>query len=503
MKKLIPLLLLLVVFSVGCDLTGLTVTTSSQAPVISSFDVDSSTIAAGESSTLSWSVVGATTVSIDQGIGNVALSGRRAVVPSATTVYTLTATNAAGVSTTATAQVIVSGAPSPSAGKPVVNSFTASPPSITAGSSATLSWNVSNATSVAIDPGVGTFASSGTTIVLPVATTTYILTATNAAGSTTEMAQITVSGTPAPSAGMPVVNYFTATPNIISAGSSTTLSWDVSNATSVDIQPGVGPVGLVGTALVSPAVSTNYTLTAINAGWVYYMTITVLVTGVAPPAGEPDLVIEDISRSGDKISYKIKNQGGVAAGPSTSTLLVDGAVAANDSVGSLAPGESKTETFTGYAYACTLPGDAVVVQADTGGAVVEGSEANNSYSESWSCMLIVEPLFTLKPDLVIEDIWKVSEITGDKIYYRVKNKGSSASGDCTASLTIYPCIFPCLPVAIDSVASLAAGASRQEKFAAYNYTGIGSSVAVKADYNGAITESDETNNSLSKPKTDL
>jgi len=62
MKKLIPLLLLLVVFAAGCDLTGLTVTTSSQAPVISSFDVDTSTIAAGESSTLSWSVVGATTV---------------------------------------------------------------------------------------------------------------------------------------------------------------------------------------------------------------------------------------------------------------------------------------------------------------------------------------------------------------------------------------------------------------------------------------------------------
>src|SRR4030042_3793599 len=267
MKKLIPLLLLLLVFAGGGDLTGLTVTTSSQAPVISSFDADPSTIAAGESSTLSWSVVGATTVSIDQGIGNVALAGRRAVVPSATTVYTLTATNAAGVSATATAQVIVSGAPSPPAGLPVVNSFTASPSSITAGSSATLSWNVSNATSVAIDPGVGTFASSGTTIVYPLATTVYALMATNAAGSTTEMTQITVSGAPSPFAGLPVVNYFTANPNIISAGSSTTLSWSVSNAASVDIRPGVGSVGLVGTAVMSPAANTDYILAAINGGW--------------------------------------------------------------------------------------------------------------------------------------------------------------------------------------------------------------------------------------------
>jgi hypothetical protein len=133
--------------------------------------------------------------------------------------------------------------------------------------------------------------------------------------------------------------------------------------------------------------STNYILTATNAAGLFYMTVTVLVTG-APASGQPDLIIGDISRSGDKISYTIKNQGDATAGPSTSTLLVDGAVAANDSVGSLAPGESRTETFTGYTYACTFPGDAIVVKADTGNAVVESSEANNSYTESWSCLIL-------------------------------------------------------------------------------------------------------------------
>jgi hypothetical protein len=284
MKKLIPLILLAlaVVFAAGCDLAGITVTPSTQPPAISSFGAGPPTIAAGESSTLRWSVVGATTVSIDQGIGNVALSGERVVMPSATTVYTLTATNASGISATATAQVIVTGAPSPPASVPVVNSFTASPPSISAGGSATLSWNVSNATSVTIDPGLGTFASSGSTLVSPVATTTYILTATNAAGSTTDTTQVIVSGVPSPSGGMPVVNDFRAVPNVISAGSSTTLSWSVSNATSVTIDPGVGPVGLVGTALVSPATSTNYTLTAANASGWYSLTIGVLVTGGGP-----------------------------------------------------------------------------------------------------------------------------------------------------------------------------------------------------------------------------
>lgn len=286
MKKLIPLLLLAVMLTAGC-MPGC-LPAKGQLPVINSFDASPLSISAGGSSTLSWNVSGATKISIDPDIGSVALTGRRMVSPSTTTVYTLTAGNAAG-NVTATAQVVVTGAPSPPtpAGLPVVNSFTASPPVISAGGSSILSWNVSNATSVTIDPGVGTFASSGTTIVLPAATTTYILTATNAAGSTTAMTQVTVSGTPSPPAGLPVVNYFTANPPIISAGSSTTLSWNVSNATSVTIDPGVGSAGLVGTAPVSPATTTNYTLTATNAAGLYSLTIAVLVTGAPPPPG-PD-----------------------------------------------------------------------------------------------------------------------------------------------------------------------------------------------------------------------
>ncbi len=387
MKKLIPLLLLVGVFTVGCLPGGpITVTTSGQPPVINSFDASPPSISAGGSSTLTWKVSGATTVSIDQGIGNVALTGSRAVMPSVTTVYTLTATNAAGVSATATTQVIVSGAPSPPtpAGLPVVNSFTASPPSITAGSSATLSWNVSNATSVTIDPGVGTFASSGTTIVLPAVTTTYILTATNVAGSTTAMTQVTVSGTPSPPAGLPVVNYFTANPPSITAGSSTTLSWSVSNATSVTIDPGVGSVGLVGTAPVSPATSTNYTLTATNAAGLYSLTIAVLVTGVPPPAEKPDLIIQDIWISGNTIYYKIKNQGSAQASASTSALVIDGVVKGYDTVAALAAGATSTESFT-YSYTCSGASDTIVVHADKDNVVAESNEGNNGYSETFAC----------------------------------------------------------------------------------------------------------------------
>ncbi len=64
-------------------------------PVISEFTATPARITAGQGSTLSWSVTGADSLSIDQGIG--AVSGNSiAVAPTFTTAYTLTAANFAG-----------------------------------------------------------------------------------------------------------------------------------------------------------------------------------------------------------------------------------------------------------------------------------------------------------------------------------------------------------------------------------------------------------------------
>jgi subtilase family serine protease len=338
-----------------------------------------------------------------------------------------------------------------------------------------------------------------------------MLSATNSAGTTTATTQVIVAGTaatPTPSptptptpASPPTVDYFMANPPAITAGGSTTLGWSVSNATSVSIDNGVGSASSAGTTTVSPASTTDYTLLATNAAGPTGVTITVVV-GAAPAAGMPDLIIEDIVRSGNTITYTIKNQGDAAAGPSTSTLLVDGATVANDGVGSLAPGEVKTEAFAGYTYSCTLPSDSVQVKADTGNAVVESSEANNSRTESWACIFKLTPAvpaFVLKPDLVVEDIWRV----GNTIYYKIKNIGSGDAGASTSQLYIYPCAVPCLPVASDAVAALDAGQSRTEHFSGYNYTGIGWSVGVKVNTTGAVNESDDSNNSLTKLKSDL
>lgn len=76
---------------------------------------------------------------------------------------------------------------------PVIASFAAAPPSIQAGSSATLAWRVTGATALSIDNGVGTVTGATSKSVKPSATTTYTLTATNGAGSATAEVTVTVT----------------------------------------------------------------------------------------------------------------------------------------------------------------------------------------------------------------------------------------------------------------------------------------------------------------------
>lgn len=108
---------------------------------IQSFGATPSSIPFGGSSTLSWSVTGATSVSIDQGIGAVQMSGSTSVMPAQTTTYHLTASDASGNTQTQSATVTVGTQP-PSG----LNFITATPNPILLSSGATtgmttLSWN--------------------------------------------------------------------------------------------------------------------------------------------------------------------------------------------------------------------------------------------------------------------------------------------------------------------------------------------------------------------------
>ncbi|HWB33956.1 MAG TPA: polysaccharide deacetylase family protein [Candidatus Paceibacterota bacterium] len=77
-----------------------------QKPVINSFTTSSTTIAAGQSVTLSWNVSNASSTSIDQGVGTVTGTSKQ-VTPPQTTTYTLTATNPGGSATSSVTITVV------------------------------------------------------------------------------------------------------------------------------------------------------------------------------------------------------------------------------------------------------------------------------------------------------------------------------------------------------------------------------------------------------------
>jgi len=87
----------------------------------------------------------------------------------------------------------------PPAGQvPVIGTFSSSP---STGGTQTLAWNVTGASSVNIDNGIGQVDAVGSKVISPATITTYTLTATNAASNASSTAQITVNNTaysPAP-----------------------------------------------------------------------------------------------------------------------------------------------------------------------------------------------------------------------------------------------------------------------------------------------------------------
>jgi hypothetical protein len=106
MKRLVILslsLLLLLVLIPGCFVAQIPSPNPSpqvgQLPVIGVFSNNPAAIGPGGTSTLLWNVTGANSVSIDQGIGQVNAAGIKVISPAASSVYTITATNATGTVT--------------------------------------------------------------------------------------------------------------------------------------------------------------------------------------------------------------------------------------------------------------------------------------------------------------------------------------------------------------------------------------------------------------------
>ena len=177
------------------------------APQIVRFEGSPLSIGPGGQTTLSWATNNATTVTITPNVGAVTANGSTTVSPSATTTYTLTATNSIG-SVTAPVTITVSGN-----AVPQVVTFVANPSAISAGQQTKLCWQVTNASNIAITPGVGTnLNANDCATVSPSTTTVYTLTATNGAGQIQANATVTV-GT------VQILSFTANPPNSSAAGS--------------------------------------------------------------------------------------------------------------------------------------------------------------------------------------------------------------------------------------------------------------------------------------------
>ncbi|RXA15586.1 hypothetical protein EQO05_14785 [Methanosarcina sp. MSH10X1] len=305
---------------------------------INNFDASPEIIEPGGASVLSWGVSGADNITLEPGIGPVSSNGSLSVSPSETTTYKLTATGK-GKEKVAVCTVTVN---KDSQEPLIISSFDASPDSINPGESAILNWHVAGVSNVTIEPDIGVTEPTGTLNVSPASTTTYKLiasngdkedaiyctvaveenTATSGNVSQSELPLAEESLTPekeeavqenpipeestappensnsqensapqesqAPREKLPSIGSFNAIPDTIGQGESSSLTWSVSGASKVSIEPEIGTVGLTGSQHIFPGETTTYTLTATNEfGSVDATKIVSVKEASAPAAQEP------------------------------------------------------------------------------------------------------------------------------------------------------------------------------------------------------------------------
>ena len=328
--------MLIAIFLTACGGGGGSETPS--LPEVVSFDTTAETITAGQAVNLTAVFTGGY-ASIDNGVGEVTSNTSKSVTPTATTTYTLTASNSASRRLTKSVTVTVVPAPESS-------SFVSSAETITAGQAVNLTA-VFIGGYASIDNAVGAVSSNNPTSVTPTATTTYTLTATNAAGTAvTSAVTVTVVAAPA-------ITSFVSAAGTITAGDSVNLTAVFADGTA-SINNAVGTVTSNTAKSVTPAATKTYTLTATNAAGTA-VTSAVTVTVVPAPA----------------ITSFVSAAGTITAGDSVNLTAVfaDGTASINNAVGtvtsntakSVTPAATKTYTLTATNAAGTAVTSAVTV----------------------------------------------------------------------------------------------------------------------------------------------
>ncbi len=204
-----------------------------------------------------------------------------------------------------------------------INSFSASLSTITAGDSVTLSWNVSNATTVTIDQGIGSVPPVGSVVVSPGVTTTYRLTAIG--GGVTVTADVTINvlvTTP----DLEIV-FFEADPEAVQSGQSTTLSWETTGATQVQLFPLFGAVDTTGSVNVTVEGEQTYIFTLVATDGEETVTAQVTVVSyLTMPTSHTVTLIANISESGYVRSTGVPWANYIYVGDDTNNIGLQGFV---------------------------------------------------------------------------------------------------------------------------------------------------------------------------------
>jgi len=276
-------------------------------PPTLSLSASPTSITQGNSSTISWTSINATSCTASNGwSGSKATSGYQSVSPLKETTYTLTCTgNGGNTSQSVTVNLLVIDPqfpPVPLA--PTINNFSAIPSIITSGQSVSLSWSTSNATSCSASNGwSGKRSTSGSQTFFPVnSPTTYTLTCSSSAGSTSQSVTVAVAPVLPPVTPPPTLSL-SASPTSITQGNSSTISWTSINATSCTASNGwSGSKATSGSQSVSPLTATTYTLTCTGNGGNTSQSVTVNLLVIDPqfPPVPPSAPTVTLSANGQR-----------------------------------------------------------------------------------------------------------------------------------------------------------------------------------------------------------
>ncbi len=140
--------------------------------------------------------------------------------------------------------------------KAPISSLAATPAIIKAGQPATLNWSSQNADKCSIEPGIGAVQPQGSITVTPAAETSYTINCSGPGGTTSSSARVAIAepAAPPPSSSLKVM------PASVEQGQPASLVWSSQNTTDCRIEPGIGPVGLLGSKAITPAADTDYVL---------------------------------------------------------------------------------------------------------------------------------------------------------------------------------------------------------------------------------------------------